>query len=168
MTAAAITVNDIDQIRKSNARTLAEAAGSLSAFADKIDRAPTQISRIIGRNATKGIGNRMARHIEETLHLEHGWLDQDHSGQADQPLPSQVSEAPTPYLLQQAISNRADILLLRDIIATIEEIIREEREELTPNQKAHAITACLEVALKQPEAERAPKAIAHTAIRAII
>jgi len=168
MRSAATTVNDIDQIRRTNARSLADKAGSLSAFADRLDRAPTQISRIIGKNATKSIGNKMARHIEEMHNLEHGWLDQEHVSQADQPKPEQVAEAAQPYLLKKAVSHRSDILLLRDIITVIEEIIREEREELTPAQKAHAITACLEASLKQPEADRAPRAIAHTAIRAVI
>ena len=69
----------IDIVRRENARMLAEKVGGNSVFSEKIDRETTQISRFLGRNFTKNIGDTMARHIEERFSLPHGWLDQDWS-----------------------------------------------------------------------------------------
>lgn len=66
-----------EENRIDNARYLAQAAGSISAFADRIEREPTQVSRFMGSNPTKGIGPRMARRIEEAFGMPYGWLDID-------------------------------------------------------------------------------------------
>ncbi|MBN0668966.1 helix-turn-helix transcriptional regulator, partial [Pseudomonas aeruginosa] len=62
-------------IRRTNALSLAEKEGGTGAFASRIDREPTQVSRLIGSNPTKNIGNKLARHIEECFDLPRGWLD---------------------------------------------------------------------------------------------
>lgn len=74
---------DISEIRYSNARLLVEEAGSMVAFAEKIGKAPTQASAIAGKNPRKGIGNRIAREIEEAFGKTRGWLDRPHSHSAD-------------------------------------------------------------------------------------
>ncbi|WP_258164006.1 helix-turn-helix transcriptional regulator [Pseudomonas sp. 17033095] len=66
---------DISTIRRTNALSLAEKEGGTGAFASRIDREPTQVSRLIGSNPTKNIGNKLARHIEECFDLPRGWLD---------------------------------------------------------------------------------------------
>lgn len=66
-----------EEIRLENARYLAEQAGGNATFAEKIERAPTQVSRIIGARATVSIGPVMARHIERCFGKPKGWLDQD-------------------------------------------------------------------------------------------
>lgn len=167
MTAPAFAVKDINEIRRDNARQLATQESSLAAFADRIDRSATQVSRFMGKNPTKGIGDKIARHIETTYGKERGWLDQDHSQQVDQPIPPQVNEPTQPYLLKKAVSSNADIEILRDVIEDIEEVIREEREELTSTQKAHAIAASLAARLKHPDATIAKRAITISAIRAV-
>ncbi|GAA0327949.1 S24 family peptidase [Morganella psychrotolerans] len=68
----------IDQIRADNTRTLRDAIGGNTAFSARINREPTQVSRLIGINPTKRIGNTIARHIEECFDLVTGWLDQEH------------------------------------------------------------------------------------------
>lgn len=73
-------MKEISQIRLENARTLAEQAGGTGEFASRIDREPTQASRFMGKNPSKNIGDRMARHIEEKFGKPRGWLDTDHSG----------------------------------------------------------------------------------------
>ena len=65
----------IYEIRKSNVRKLAKVCGSISAFAKQIDRAPTQVSRFLGKNATRNIGDKLARHIEHSFCLPKYWLD---------------------------------------------------------------------------------------------
>lgn len=69
----------IDEIRVENARALAKQAGSSAAFARRIDRAPTQVSKLIGGKPTVKIGDDMARHIEDSFGLEKGWLDNNHN-----------------------------------------------------------------------------------------
>jgi SOS-response transcriptional repressor LexA len=66
----------IDEIRRENARALAEQAGGNAAFSEIIDRETTQTSRFIGKNHSKNIGDALARHIEECFNKERGWLDQ--------------------------------------------------------------------------------------------
>src|SRR5690554_5050265 len=67
----------IDEIRRDNARKLADSVGGNTSFSEKIDRETTQTSRFIGKNHTKNIGDAMARHIEESFGLRKGWLDQN-------------------------------------------------------------------------------------------
>lgn len=75
-------MTDITSIRRTNALVLADQAGGPGAFAARIDREPTQVSRLIGSNPTKNIGNRLARHIEESFGKPSGWLDLVHEGRA--------------------------------------------------------------------------------------
>jgi hypothetical protein len=63
---------DVVEVRRRNLLILLERADSARAFADRIDRAPSLISRW---KADKTIGDDIARHIERCLKLVHGWLD---------------------------------------------------------------------------------------------
>lgn len=74
----------IDQIRLDNARFLAEEIGGNTQFSEKIDRETTQVSRLIGKNATKQIGDNMARHIEVCFGLPTGWMDQNREGKIEE------------------------------------------------------------------------------------
>jgi len=67
-----------DEIRRDNARKLRDSAGGNSSFASLIEREPTQVSRVIGKNPTKKIGDDLARHIEKCFDLPDGWLDKEH------------------------------------------------------------------------------------------
>ncbi|AVL76174.1 LexA family transcriptional repressor [Providencia rettgeri] len=75
----------IDQIRAENARKLRDSVGGNAAFATHIDREPTQVSRLIGINPTKKIGDIMARHIEKCFGLPIAWLDQEHGDNKTNP-----------------------------------------------------------------------------------
>lgn len=68
----------IYEIRRDNARKLRDGTGGNSSFSSMIDREPTQVSRVIGKNPTKRIGDDLARHIEKCFDLPSGWLDKDH------------------------------------------------------------------------------------------
>lgn len=76
---------DNKTVRYKNARSLIDEVGSLEAFAEKIERAPTQCSAFAGANPRKGIGDRMARHIEDKFGKIHGWMDRQHSNEDDPP-----------------------------------------------------------------------------------
>jgi len=67
-----------EEIRRENARKLRDSTGGNNSFAVLLDREPTQISRVIGKNPTKKIGDDLARHIEKCFSLPEGWLDKEH------------------------------------------------------------------------------------------
>ncbi|TFH84750.1 XRE family transcriptional regulator [Billgrantia azerbaijanica] len=71
------TSMDISTTRRRRVQALIkERSLTLKAFADLIDRSQGQVSAIAGASAHKGIGNSLARHIENCLGLPRGHLDQ--------------------------------------------------------------------------------------------
>lgn len=69
---------DSKSIRYRNARVLVEQIGGISNFADKINKGQSQTSQFAGTNPIKGIGNKVAREIEDAFEKPHGWLDIPH------------------------------------------------------------------------------------------
>ncbi|MDC4585062.1 S24 family peptidase [Acinetobacter baumannii] len=69
---------DSKSIRYLNTRILVEQVGGVSNFAEKINKGQSQTSQFAGTNPIKGIGNKVAREIEEAFGKAHGWLDQVH------------------------------------------------------------------------------------------
>jgi hypothetical protein len=67
-----------DDIRRWNARALADKLGGVSRFAEKLGRAQAQMSHIIGKNPVKMIESKQARHIESACGMVEGWLDVPH------------------------------------------------------------------------------------------
>lgn len=67
-----------EEIRRENARRLADGLGGKSAFARLLQMEASQVSQIIGPNPKKNIGNSIARRIEQAHHLPEGWLDVEH------------------------------------------------------------------------------------------
>lgn len=79
---------DISEIRKSNLLDLIEskANGSQKDFANAVPTAPAYISQIIngtiGRNGKPAVvGTAMARKIEKSFSLEHGYMDTSHKNE---------------------------------------------------------------------------------------
>ncbi|WP_151959564.1 LexA family protein [Acinetobacter bereziniae] len=69
---------DSKSIRYQNTRLLVEQVGGVSSFADKIGKGQSQTSQFAGTNPIKGIGNKVAREIEDAFDKPHGWLDHLH------------------------------------------------------------------------------------------
>lgn|GEM_PF-1387837 len=156
------SMTDITQIRLDNARSLAEKFSKLAEFADRIDRQPTQVSRFMGKNPSKNIGNTMARHIEACFKLPNGWMDQAHTDQ-------NAASTPNTASLHYALTSETDeVELLKTVIATIEEILIEEELTLSPEQKAQAIIGCLKTCISRGEKLAKDQNIASTAIHAVI
>lgn len=65
-------------ISRSNARYLAESVGGFKRFCDKVGMAEAQVSQLIGKNPSRGIGRKVARRIEEAFDKPLGWIDQPH------------------------------------------------------------------------------------------
>lgn len=76
-------MKSIYEIRRENAKTLVSHCGNMATFASRIDRVQTQISRLIGKNPSRNIGERLARHIERCFCLPKFWLDTDHQSSVD-------------------------------------------------------------------------------------
>lgn len=64
-----------EEIRRENARRLAEKAGGKSDFARILDMEPSQVSQLIGPKPTKNIGNNIAKRIEIAFGQPPGSLD---------------------------------------------------------------------------------------------
>ncbi|WP_157760648.1 hypothetical protein [Hydrogenovibrio halophilus] len=71
-------MKSIYDIRRFNAQLLCEYSGTMAEFAHRIQRAQTQVSRLIGKNPTRNIGEKLARHIEASFQLPEHWLDHQH------------------------------------------------------------------------------------------
>jgi hypothetical protein len=71
-------MKSIYETRLLNARLLVQHVGTMTAFAEQIERTPTQVSRFLGSNPSRNIGEKMARHIEHSFCLPDYWLDTDH------------------------------------------------------------------------------------------
>lgn len=70
---------DSKTIRYKNTRILVEQVGGVSNFALKINKGQSQTSQFAGSSPIKGIGNKVAREIEEAFGKQHGWLDIPHN-----------------------------------------------------------------------------------------
>lgn len=70
---------DSKTIRYKNSRHLIDRLGGVSAFAEKLGKQQSQVSAFAGSNPTKGIGNTIARQIEDKLKLPPGWMDLPHT-----------------------------------------------------------------------------------------
>lgn len=66
------------EIRLQNTLALIEQVGGPTAFAERIDRAKSQISQMAGAKPTRIIGDQMARHIEKHCSMPTYWLDTRH------------------------------------------------------------------------------------------
>lgn len=64
--------------RLRNARVLCEQQGGITKFADRVGKAQSLMSRYIGANPERKIGDRMARDIEKAFNKPMGWLDVSH------------------------------------------------------------------------------------------
>lgn len=94
-------------IRRENVRRLAKKWGGNNAFAARIGRDASQVSRLIGDNASVNIGTRVARDIERSLNLPTGYLDSEHV---------EMSETAQPAAAQELdICDRPILELQRDI-----------------------------------------------------
>lgn len=70
---------DSKTIRYNNTRILVDQVGGVSNFANKINKGQSQTSQFAGTTPIKGIGNKVAREIEDAFGKPHGWLDVIHN-----------------------------------------------------------------------------------------
>lgn len=87
---------DSKTIRYQNTRYLVDQIGGVSNFAEKIGKSQSQASQFAGTNPIKGIGNKVAREIEEAFGKPHGWLDIQHVNEEMRPSLEPNISAPIP------------------------------------------------------------------------
>ncbi len=68
----------IKALRRVNLRKIANQLGGISILARQLNKTPAQISHLIGINASKNIGDKLAHNIEQALNLPKNWLDVEH------------------------------------------------------------------------------------------
>lgn len=69
----------VTELRLINARYLSDQCGGITKFAERVSRTQGQVTHIIGKHPIKGIGHRLARHIEKSFSKPVGWLDATHT-----------------------------------------------------------------------------------------
>ncbi|UQV43408.1 S24 family peptidase [Janthinobacterium lividum] len=67
-----------EEIRRENARSLADLAGGQVEFGRAVNMVPSQVSQLIGKSPVKNIGNSIAKRIEQAFNKPDGWLDVRH------------------------------------------------------------------------------------------
>lgn len=72
-----------EEIRRENARALADLAGGQVEFGRALNMVPSQVSQIIGKTPIKNIGNSIAKRIEQAFEKPTGWLDVRHAMDQD-------------------------------------------------------------------------------------
>ena len=72
-----------EEIRRENARSLADQAGGQVEFGRALNMVPSQVSQIIGKTPVKNIGNSIAKRIEKAFEKPAGWLDARHGEALD-------------------------------------------------------------------------------------
>lgn len=121
---------DSKTIRYNNTRTLVEQVGGVSNFANKINKGQSQTSQFAGTSPIKGIGNKVAREIEEAFGKPHGWLDIPH------------------YEILDSAKSQNEISLSKDLKIIINQLVKlESQEKLTPQliTAIKAIIATVEI-----------------------
>ncbi|MFU8925145.1 hypothetical protein [Acinetobacter puyangensis] len=98
---------DSKSIRYQNTRLLVDSVGGVSNFAEKIGKGQSQTSQFAGTNPIKGIGNKVAREIEEAFGKPYGWLDVAHTELWDKNITDNLNISDNTLL---ALSPRSQLL----------------------------------------------------------
>ena len=107
-------MKSIHDNRLENTRQLAGGFETLSSFADFINKPADLVSRYIGSNPTKKIGEKMARHIEACFKLTPHSLDQEGMGmhKSRDDGNGKVSDLPAVY---KALLEADELALMRQL-----------------------------------------------------
>lgn len=127
-------MKSIYDIRRFNAQLLSEYCGSMASFSERIGRAQTQVSRLMGKNPTRNIGDKLARHIESCFCLPAYWLDRQHHHDLDN-LDSSLQN----FLLNESKFKELHTFMetIRDAIdvGKIDEVVFTQLEEIAKKLK---------------------------------
>lgn len=109
-------MKDIGEIRRMNALSLigSNFNGKKSRLAEALGIQPSYVSRMLvsGSKGERGVGDEMARRIEEVAGKPRNWLDQDHEH-----LPSAEAKNPLTTVLRPAMPTRGRVPVVSWVIA---------------------------------------------------
>lgn len=115
------------EIRRDNLRQLASEFGGVMKLSDKTGKDAAMLSKMIGKNAKKPIGEQLARDIEALCGKPRGWLDKVHG-----------------------LNDR----LLQQIADEVDGMARDSKRQITTKQRDAIISVCYRLAATL-EADRA-------------
>jgi len=87
-------MKELREIRLNNLKQLIEKYGQ-KRLAEKLDRTDSLLNSYKSSTVKKNIGEKFARHIETTLNLPYGWMDQPHPINQDKD--TKIAEDRAPY-----------------------------------------------------------------------
>ncbi|WP_299947996.1 hypothetical protein [uncultured Microbulbifer sp.] len=129
---------DINDIRRANLRRIASNYKSRAEFARVLERSEQQLYYLIGRSASKPIGDRIARDIENQLDLPRGKLD----------LLEESTKTPA------TASDGVNLEVLQDCIVAVEgEIDAQKLEGIPATRKAQAIALAYSATMASGKAQ---------------
>lgn len=102
-------------IRRENLRSIAKDLGGPAKLAEKTGKSEGQISHLIGVNAHKPVGEKLAREFEKACQKPDGWLDRVHN----------VNDT-----------------MLREVSKAVDEIAKSEKLKLTSERRDELISLC--------------------------
>lgn len=110
---------DLQALRKKNLRALLKQWDGPTNLAKKLQYSgPSYLSQLIGPN--KPITEKTARHIEEVLELERGWMDKDHAASTGQHV-------------------RIDTTIINRVMLSIAAALEDAGTRLTPQRMADLV-----------------------------
>lgn len=119
-----------EDVRRENARWLAQKCGGPTAFAEITEIAPPRVTHIIGPNPSRNIGHATARRIEKVFNKPIGWLDIPNAWRAESDN-GVANEQPNYMTVSDIMSN--DIM---EFIDTYRKINNERRRMLMDSVRA--------------------------------
>lgn len=143
----------VRQIRHANLLLLINAAGSIQAFADKVERSHSQISQLHKQmlHSTTGkprtVGDDLAREIEVKLGKPVGWLDQIHSDLSE----VKTASAMSGIVQLDVVLTPAPAPMETQILADLAELLPEDVEEFAGkiHQRAEQMRRHKELVLRR-------------------
>lgn len=115
---------DSKTIRYNNTRILVGQVGGVSNFANKINKGQSQTSQFAGTTPIKGIGNKVAREIEEAFGKPHGWLDVVHQEDSNLSYPTSTETNKELFALIESLNQlESQGKLSSDLIKALKAIL---------------------------------------------
>lgn len=105
----------LTEIRRENLRSLATELGGPTELANKANKSEGQISHLIGKNAFKPVGEKLAREFESLCGKPLGWMDKVHG----------VNEK-----------------LLKEVMKQVDTILKEKKKKLDDDKRGELVSLC--------------------------
>ena len=123
-------------IRRANLRKLAEQWGGPTTLAAKLGHSNgSYMAQLAGPHPTRDVSEKVAREIEKTLGLPHGWMDKQHKGVLGQPDTDALIEV---VALVRDVLEAEGIKAPKAKFAEIVNLVYERAQETNAEERAFA------------------------------